>query len=66
MAKFKLTFKKDCGSMREGAKKGDSVIIEKNCGIGGIYMDDIKEAVKIQLGKTIPSPSSDYYTIEKL
>lgn len=66
MAKFRLTFKKDCGSMREGAKKGDSVIIEKNCSISGIYMDDIKEAVKSQLGKTVGSVSSDYYTIEKL
>lgn len=52
--------------MREGAKKGDSVIIEKNCSIGGIYMDDIREAVKSQLGKTVGSVSSDYYTIEKL
>ena len=65
MAKFRMTFKKDCGSMREGAKKGDSIVVEAAT-TGGINFDLIKNAVKSQLGKTVGAVSSDYYTIEKL
>lgn len=52
MAKFRLTFKKDCGSMREGAKKGDSIVVEAAT-TGGINFDLIKNAVKSQLGKPL-------------
>lgn len=62
---LRLTFKKDYGTSPNKILKGESIIVDANY-VAGINYEKIKTAVKNQLGKTVGSISSDYYTVENI